>query len=155
MFPQASTFHSSLLGRVTRHFTVSTVHMSLLAHITARCGSSIFCVFFRHLSVLRWENSRMCSSLTALHGGITLTSRVSGSQHHFLSNSYKLVRAPRRLRSHWLPHRSPTAQRPQALCPAHSHTVPTADTFGGPHSKCHRRCNVSHARRGRHAALVC
>ena len=104
--------------------------MSLRAHITASCGSSLFGVYLRYVSVLRWKNSSMCSSLTAPHGGITLAKRISGSQHHIVSNSYKVVRAPRRLRSHWPPHRSATAQRPQAPCPAHSyHTVPPAHKF--------------------------
>ena len=72
----------------------------------------------------------MCSSPTAPHGGITLATRVSGPQHHIVSNSYKLVRAPRPLRSHGPPHRRPTALRRQAPCPFHSyHEVPSAHKF--------------------------
>ena len=72
----------------------------------------------------------MCSSPTAPHGGTTLTTRVTGPQRCIVSNSYKLVRAPRRLCSHWPPHRSPTAHCLQAPCPAHSyHAVPSAHKF--------------------------
>ena len=112
--PRASTFYCS---------------MSLSAHITARCGSSISCVCFRYLSVLR-------SSLTAPHGGIALTTRAFRSQHYTLSNSYKMVRAPRLcshwppLCRHWPPYRRLTTLRPQAPCPAHTyHTVPSAHKF--------------------------
>ena len=50
--------------------------------------------------MFRWKSSRTCRSPAGLHGGITLASRVFlGSQHYIVSNSYKLVRAPRRLRS--------------------------------------------------------
>ena len=41
VLPQASTFYRSLPGRVTRHITVSTVHMPLPAHNTARCSISL------------------------------------------------------------------------------------------------------------------
>ena len=89
--------------------------MSLPTHITARSGISLFGVCLRCLSVLGWKNSRICGSLTAPHGGITLTTRVFHSQHYTLSNSYKLVRAPGLLCRYWPPHRSPMAQRPQAF----------------------------------------
>ena len=61
--------------------------LSLSAHITARCGSSHFCVCHRYLSVFRWKSSRICSRLTAPHGGITLSTRVYGSQHYTLQQS--------------------------------------------------------------------
>ena len=35
-------------------------------------------------SVLRWKNGSLCSSPTAPQGGITLTTRVCGSQHYIL-----------------------------------------------------------------------
>ena len=38
---QASTFYSSLPGRVTRHITASAVHMPLPAHNTSRCSISL------------------------------------------------------------------------------------------------------------------
>ena len=55
-------------GRVTRHITAFSVHISLPAHITARCSISLFGVVLRYLSVVRWKNSRICGSLTAPHG---------------------------------------------------------------------------------------
>ena len=59
-----------------------------------------------------------------LHGQFALSTT--------LSNSYKLVRAPRLLCRHWPPHRSPMVQRLHVLCPAHSyHTVPSTGS-GGP-----------------------
>ena len=58
--------------------------LSLPAHITARCSISLFGVCLRYLSVLRWKNSRMCGSLTAPHGGITLSTRVFGPKHYTL-----------------------------------------------------------------------
>ena len=103
------------------------IRMSLPVHIIAHCSISIFGVCLRYLSVLRWKNSRICGSLTAPRGGITLTTGAFRSPHCTLSNSYKLVRAPSSLCRHWPPHRSPVAQRPQALCPAHRL-----------HTKCHQ-----------------
>ena len=57
-----------------------------------------FGVCLRHLSVLRWKNSRTYRSPTGLHGGYTLATRVFlDSQHYIVFNSYNLVRVPRRL----------------------------------------------------------
>ena len=104
------------------------VHMSVPTHITACFCISLWCLP-SSLSVLRWKNTRMCGRLLAPLSGITLTARAIHSLHYTLTNSYKMVRAPR-LCSHWLPHRRLTALRPQAPCPAHSyHTVPSAHKF--------------------------
>ena len=65
-------------------------HHNSLQHLPHPCLSSL--IFSSRME----ENSRMCSRPTALHGGITLSTRVFRSSHHTLSNSYKLVRAPRR-----------------------------------------------------------
>ena len=63
-------------------------------------------------------------------GGITLTTRAIRSQHYILSNSYKLVRAPRPLCRCRPPHECHMVQRPQVLCPAHRlHTVPSVHRF--------------------------
>ena len=98
-------------------------HHKLLQHLPFLC-------FLRYLSVLRWKNSSMCSSLTAPHGGITLTTWVFRTPHHTLSNSYKLVRAPRPLCRYWPPHECHMVQRLQALCPAHRlHTVSSVHRF--------------------------
>ena len=69
------------------------LHCSRLClHTSQHVAASPFsCVCLRYLSVLRWKNSP-----TAPHCGITLTTRVSGPQHYIVSNSYKLVQAPRR-----------------------------------------------------------
>ena len=107
------------------HAFARTQH-STLQRLPFRCLPSLS-------STLRWKNSRLCSSPMAPHGCITLTTRVSGPQHYIVSNSYKLVRAPRRLCSHWPPHWSPVAQRLQAPCPANSyHAVPSAHKFRRP-----------------------
>ena len=95
------------------HFTPCTHHRTLQPLTLGVC--------IRHFSVLRWKSSRTCRSPTGLHGGITLATReFLGSQHYIVSNSHKLVRAPRRLRSPCPSHRSRTAQRLQAPCPARS-----------------------------------
>ena len=102
--------------------------MSVPTHTTVRCSTSLSLsgVCLRYLSVLGWTNSRMCGSLTAPHGGITLATRVFRSQHCNLSNSCKLVRAPSPLCRYRPPHGSHMVQRLQALCPAHRlHTVPS------------------------------
>ena len=65
----------------------------------------------------------MCGCLLAPQGGITLTTRAIRSHNYTLSNSCKLVRAPRLLCRCWPPHENHMVQRLQALCPAHrSHT---------------------------------
>ena len=66
------------------------VHMSVLAHITARCSISLWCLP-SSFSVLRWKNSRMCGCFLAPLSGITLTTPTIHSQHCILSNSYELV----------------------------------------------------------------
>ena len=100
-------------GLCCLHFTACT-HHSTLQHPP-------FVVCLRHFSVFRWKNSRTYRSPTGLHGGITLATQVFlGSQHYIVSNSYKLARVPRRLRSPSPSHRSRTAQRLQAPCPARS-----------------------------------
>ena len=103
----------------------------------------LFCVRFRCFSVSIWTNFRTCGCFLAPQGGITLTTRVFRPQHYTLSNSCVLVRAPRPLCRNRPPHRSPMAQRLQALCLAHRlHTVPSVHRF--------RR-----APPGCHAALLC
>ena len=89
----------------------SLLHTCLCPHTTQHVAASPFSVF--------------------------LTTRVSGPQHYIVSNSYKLVRAPRRLCSYWPPHRSPTAQRspgsassPQLPHSAISSQVPAGPTSG-------------------------
>ena len=100
------------------------VHMSVLTLTTARCSISLWCLP-SSFSVLRWKNCRMCGRHLAPLSGITLTTRAIRSQHYTLSNSYKLVRAPRLLCRCRPPHYSHMVQRLQALCPAHRlHTVP-------------------------------
>ena len=113
-------------GLCCSHFTACT-HYSTLQHPP-------FVVCLRHFSVLRSKNSRTYRSPTAPHGGITVVVRVFGSQHHIVSNSYKLVRAPRRLSSPCPSHRSRTAH-----CSRHS--APSAHKFWtAPHGmSAHRR----------------
>ena len=91
-------------------------------------SASLFGVCVRHFLFSDGRASEMCGRLLAPLSGITLT-RATHSLHYTLSNSYMMIRSPR-LCSHWPPHRSPTAQRSQAPCPAHSyHTVSSAHKF--------------------------
>ena len=104
------------------HFTACT-HHSTLQHLP-------FGVCLRHFSVLRWKDSRTYRSPTGLHGGITLVTRVFGSQLYIVSNSYKLVRVPRRLSSPGPSHRIRKGQRLRAPCPARSrHSALSAHKF--------------------------
>ena len=98
-------------------------HRSSLQHLP-------FCVRIRCFPVSIWTNLSTCGCLLAPQGGITLTTRVFRSQHHTVSNSYKLARAPRPLCRFRPPHGCHMVQRLQALCPAHrSHTVPSVHRF--------------------------
>ena len=90
----------------------------------------LFGVCPRCFLVLTWMNLSACGCLLAPLSGITLTTRVYGSQHYTLFNSYKLVRPPRLLCRCRPPHESHMVQRVQVLCPAHrSHTVPSVHRF--------------------------
>ena len=85
---------------------------------TCLCSYTPQLVAASPFSVPIWKNISTCGCLMAPQGGRTLTTRVLCTPHHNLSNSHKLVRAPRPL------------QRLQALCPAHRlHTVPSARRF--------------------------
>ena len=111
-------------GRATWRIMVCVVHIPQLL------AASAFCVRFCCPSVSIWTNFRTCGCLLAPQGGITLTTRAIRSQIYILSNSYKLVRAPRLLCRCRLPHGSHMVQRLQALCPAHRlHTVPSVHRF--------------------------
>ena len=117
-------------GRAIWPIMAYTVRMSMSVHTTAPCSTCIFGVCLCCLPVLIWMNFRSFDCLLAPQGGITLTTRVFRSQHYTLSNSYKLVRAPRLLCRCRPPHESHMMQRLQALCPAHrSHTVPSVHRF--------------------------
>ena len=100
------------------HIMAYIVHVSVPAHITACCSISLWCLP-SSFSVLRWKNSRMCGCLLAPLSGIILTTRAIRSQHYILSNSYKLVRAPRPLCRCRPPHECHMVQRLQVLCHAH------------------------------------
>ena len=64
------------------------------------------------------------------HGRTSVHAAASWHHHYTLSNSYKLVRAPRLLCRCRPPHESHMVQRLQALCPDHrSHTVPAVHRF--------------------------
>ena len=93
-----------------------------------RFASSLSCDFAQHGP----HCSHVCAYIhhsLLLHLSLVFAFVTFSSQHYTLSNSYRMVRAPR-LRSHWLPQRRLTALRPQAPCPAHSfHTVPSAHLF--------------------------
>ena len=94
-----------------------------LAHHGLCC--SHVCVCTHHSSYLS-----ACGCFLAPPSGITLTTRAIRSQHYILSNSYKLVRAPRPLCRNRLPHGSHMVQRLQALSPVHRlHTVPSVHRF--------------------------
>ena len=106
-------------GLYCSHVCVCTHHSSLQQHLS---------VFVSPCSI--WTNLSTCGCLLAPLSGITLTTRVFRSQHHTLSNSYKLARAPRPLCRCRPPHGCHMVQRLQALCPAHrSHTVPSVHRF--------------------------
>ena len=80
------------------------VHMSVFVHTTAPC-SICFSVFVFVVPPCPYgRTSRTCGCLLAAQGGITLTTRAIRSQIYILSNSYKLVRAPRLLCRCRLPH---------------------------------------------------
>ena len=88
-------------------------------HTTALCSICLFGVCPCCLPVLTRTNFRACGCLLAPLSGITLTIRPIRSQHHILSNSYKLVRAPRPLCRCRPPHKNHMMQRLRVLCPAH------------------------------------
>ena len=100
------------------------VHMLVSGHTTARCSICLLGVCLCCLPVLTWTNLSACGCLLAPLIGITLITRAIRSQHYILSNSYKLVRAPRPLCRCRPPHESHMVQRFQVLCLAHrSHSV--------------------------------
>ena len=109
-------------GLCCSHVCACTHHNSL-QHL-------LFCVRLHCPSVPIWMTLRTCGCFLVPQGGITPTTRTFRSQHHTLSNSYKLVRAPRPLCRYRLPHGSHMVQRLQALCLAHRlHTVPSFHRF--------------------------
>ena len=100
-------------------------------------------------------NFSTCGCLLAPQCGITLTTRVFRSQHYTLSNSYKLVRAPRPLCRCRPPHGSHMVQRLQALCLAHRlHTAPSVHRFRRAPPAL-SQVTLCQLRRGCHAALLC
>ena len=113
-------------GLYCSHVCVCTHHSSL-QHLP-------FCVCLRCPSVPTWMNFRTCGCFLAPHGGITLTTRAIRSQHNTLSNSYKLVRAPRPLCKYRPPHGSRMVQRLEALClaPQVTHSAISPQVVDGP-----------------------
>ena len=98
-------------GLYCSHVCAYTHHSSLRPLLFGVCP--------RCPSVLIWTNLKACDSLLAPLSGITLPTRAIRSQHYILSNSYKLVRAPRLLCRCRPPHECHMVQRLQVLCPAH------------------------------------
>ena len=73
----------------------------------------LFGVCLRCFLVLTWKNLSACGCLLAPLSGISLTTWPIRSQHHILSNSYKLVLAPRPLCRCRPPHESHMMHRLQ------------------------------------------
>ena len=148
------TYCSSLPGRAIWHITVSPVHMSVPAHTTARCSISLFGVCLRYLYGSQMEEQQ---NVQQPHG----TAWWNHSHHTGVrpSASHCLQQLPAGASS------STSAQPLASTQESNGTTSSVQPTFttqchqltssGGPHSKCHTRCNVSYARRGRHAALIC
>ena len=118
--------------RAILHITVHIVHMSVLTHITVCFCISLWCLL-SSLSVLRWKSIRMCGRLMAPLSGITLTTQATHSLPYTLSNSYRMVRAPR-LRSHWLPHRRQNSIAPSGSMssPQFPHSTISSQVLAGP-----------------------
>ena len=95
-------------------FTCLCLHTSQLL---AASAFSVFALAFFPRS--HGTNLSACGCLLAPLSGITLTTQAIRSQHYILSNSYKLVRAPRPLCRCRPPHDSHMMQRLQVPCLAH------------------------------------
>ena len=110
------------------------LHGLCCSHTTAPCSICFFCVRFCCPSVSIWTNFRTCGCLLAPQGGITLFARAIRSQHYILSNSYKLVRAPRLQCRYRLPHGSHMVQATSSSvsCPQVTHSAISPQVQTGP-----------------------
>ena len=130
-FPACALYQLLVRSCDLAHHGPIFVHMSVLAHITACFCISLWCVP-SSLSVLRWKSTRMCGRLLAPLSGITLTTRAIHSLHYTVSNSYKMVRAPR-LCSYWPPHtRLTTTSSGSVSSPQLPHSAISSQVPAGP-----------------------
>ena len=122
------------------------VHMSVPAHITARCSISLSLVFA--LVIFQFSDGRtaeLCGSLTAPHGGITLTARVLRSQLYtptvtsWCELPVPCVDIGLHTRVYW--HSVPGVR----VLPTGYTQCYQSTSSGKLHSVRHKQCNASHA----------
>ena len=146
MTPRANAFYCSLPGRVTRHITVSGVHVLCLhttQHVAASPSPVFVLVKFQFSDGTTAEcaaapRHHMVESLL-LHGYSALSTTFSQAVTSWCE-------------LHVLCAATGLHTRVQRHCVFRLRVQPTVTTqchqltsSGGPHSQCHRRCNTSFA----------